>query len=72
MPNEPVNCCKVGRVAEKHGSLEETDSLVDKWKDGASVRSLTETFNESVIDATIDDADMSLSRCPGNQYTTCF
>lgn len=51
--------CKVSRARDRYDIGADDATLVADWQDGTSVRSLTRTFNEALIDARLDSVDGS-------------
>lgn len=51
--------CKVSRARDRYDIDADDATLVADWQDGTSVRSLTRTFNEALIDARLESVDGS-------------
>lgn len=51
--------CKVGRLTAESGRPESDAWLAEEWRDGTSVRSLTELLNKDLIEARLSAANAS-------------
>lgn len=54
MPDDAACACKVTRTRDEFDLEMDDDSLVAAWQDGTSVRELTRSFNEALIEARLD------------------
>lgn len=52
--------CKVGRVAAEYGRSDVDEWLREEWADGTSVRDLTASFNEDLVEHALTAVDANL------------
>ncbi|MFC4405949.1 rod-determining factor RdfA [Haloarchaeobius iranensis] len=66
--SEDDSCgCKVGRVAASYGHSNVDAWLLEEWQDGTSIRSLTEEFNEELVErelAAVGASRLTWSKTP--------